>query len=95
MERVGSGAVDVTGRPERTARGHRRSRCDDCGRQFNERNAGLLNWALYPSEGHRRANVGWSLPRTRVWPVPRAQAGGGVPSPGAESFVTAAPPGSG
>ena len=99
MECVGSGAVDVTERPERTARGHRRSRCDDCGRQFDERNAGLFNRAQHPSEGYRRVNVGWRLPRTRVWPLPCAEAGGGVPSPGDESgdesFVIAAPPESG
>ncbi len=95
MECVGCGAADVTERPERTARGHRRFRCSDCGRRFNERNAGLLNRARYPSEGDRRVNVGWGLPRTRVWPPPCALAGGGVPSPGDESFVIAAPPESG
>ena len=79
MECVGCGAVDVTERPERTARGHRRFRCGDCGRQFDERNAGLLNRAQYPSGGHRRANVRWSLPATGVWPLPCAQAGGGLP----------------
>jgi transposase-like protein len=40
----------VTERPGRTARGYRRFRCRDCGRQFNERSAGLLNRAQYPSD---------------------------------------------
>jgi transposase-like protein len=42
--------VAVTERPERTARGYRRFRCRDCGRQFNERSAGVLNRTLYPSD---------------------------------------------
>ncbi len=66
MECVGCGAVDVTEQPERTARSHRRFRCGDCGRQFDERNAGLHNRAQHPSEGQRRVNVGWRLPRTQV-----------------------------
>jgi transposase-like protein len=40
----------VTERPERTARGYRRFRCRECGRQFNERSAGVLNRAQYPSD---------------------------------------------
>jgi transposase-like protein len=40
----------VTERPERTARGYRRFRCRDCGRQFNERSAGVLNRTQYPSD---------------------------------------------
>ncbi len=43
----GSAAAE---RPDRTARGYRRFRCRDCGRQFNERSAGLLNRAQYPSD---------------------------------------------
>ena len=38
------------GRPERTLRGYRRFRCRECGRQFNERSAGLLNRTHYPSD---------------------------------------------
>jgi transposase-like protein len=30
--------------------GYRRFRCRDCGKQFNERRAGLLNRAQYPSD---------------------------------------------
>jgi hypothetical protein len=37
-------------RPERTARGHRRFRCGDCGHQFNKRSGGLLNRAQHPSD---------------------------------------------
>ena len=40
----------VAERPERTARGYRRFRCGDCGKQFNERSAGLLNRTHYPSD---------------------------------------------
>ncbi len=50
MECVGCGSAAVTERPERTAQGYRRFRCRDCGRQFNERSAGLLNRAQYPSD---------------------------------------------
>ncbi len=37
-------------RPERTARGYRRFRCRDCGKGYNERSAGPLNHAQYPSD---------------------------------------------
>ena len=50
MECVCCGSAAVTERPERTTRGYRRFRCRDCGRQFNERSAGLLNRARYPSD---------------------------------------------
>ena len=50
MECVCCGSAAVTERPERTARGHRRFRCRECGRQFNERSAGLLNRTQYPSD---------------------------------------------
>ncbi len=40
----------VRERPERTARGYRRFRCGDCGKQFNERSTGLLNRTQYPSD---------------------------------------------
>src|SRR4029079_169357 len=45
----------VKHRSERTAQGYRRFRCGDCGKQFNERSAGLLNRAQYPKIG--RAHV--------------------------------------
>jgi putative transposase len=41
---------EVSERPERTARGYRRFRCRACGKQFNERNGGILNRAQYPSD---------------------------------------------
>ena len=44
------GSAAVTERPERTVQGYRRFRCRDCGRQFNERSAGLLNRTQYPSD---------------------------------------------
>jgi hypothetical protein len=50
MDCVCCGSAAVTERPERTAQGYRRFRCRDCGRQFNERSAGLLNRAQYPSD---------------------------------------------
>ena len=40
----------VRHRSERTAQGYRRFRCGSCGKQFNERSAGLLNRAQYPSD---------------------------------------------
>jgi putative transposase len=40
----------VTERPECTAQGYRRFRCRGCGKQFNERSAGLLNRTQYPSD---------------------------------------------
>ena len=43
-------AVEVTERPERTARGYRRFRCRACGKQFNERSGGMLNRTQYPSD---------------------------------------------
>ncbi len=43
-------AVEVSERPERTARGYRRFRCRVCGKQFNERSGGILNRAQYPSD---------------------------------------------
>ena len=50
MDCVCCGSAAVAERPERTARGYRRFRCRDCGRQFNERSGGLLNRAQYPSD---------------------------------------------
>ena len=40
----------VRHRSARTAQGYRRFRCGNCGKQFNERSAGLLNRAQYPSD---------------------------------------------
>ena len=50
MDCVCCGSASATERPERTARGYRRFRCRDCGRQSNERSAGSLNRAQYPSD---------------------------------------------
>src|SRR4051812_4719809 len=50
MECVCCGSIAVTERPDRTAQGYRRFRCRDCSKQFNERSAGLLNRAQYPSD---------------------------------------------
>src|SRR6195952_1107288 len=50
MECICCGAAAVTERPDRTAQGYRRFRCRDCGKQFKERSAGLLNRAQYPSD---------------------------------------------
>ena len=50
MEWVACGGAAISERPERTARGYRRFRCRDCGKQFNERTGGSLNRAQYPSD---------------------------------------------
>ncbi len=50
MECICCGSAAVTERPERTARGYRRFRCRDCGKQYNERSGTLLNHAQYPSD---------------------------------------------
>jgi putative transposase len=50
MQCASCGSAAVTERPERTAQGYRRFRCRDCGRQCNERSAGLLNRTQYPSD---------------------------------------------
>jgi putative transposase len=50
MECICCGSAAVTERPDCTAQGYRRFRCGDCGKQFNERSAGLLNRARYPSD---------------------------------------------
>jgi putative transposase len=49
MDCVACGSAPVTERPERTARGYRRFRCRDCGKQYNERSDGVLNHTQYPS----------------------------------------------
>jgi putative transposase len=50
MDCVCCGSAAATERLERTAQGDRRFRCRDCGKQFNERSAGLLNRTQYPSD---------------------------------------------
>ncbi len=50
MNCVCCGSDAVTERREVTARGYRRFRCRDCGRQFNERSAGVLNRTCLPSD---------------------------------------------
>ena len=50
MDCVCCGSAAVTERPERTAQGYRRFRCRDCGRQFSERSAGVLNRTRFPSD---------------------------------------------
>ena len=50
MRCPGCRSTAVRHRSERTAQGYHRFRCGDCGKQFNERSAGLLNRAQYPSD---------------------------------------------
>jgi transposase-like protein len=50
MECAACGGAAIAERPERTARGYRRFRCRDCGKQFNERTGGCLNRTQYPSD---------------------------------------------
>ena len=50
MECIGCGSPAVSERRERTAQGYRRFRCRACGKQFNERSAGVLNRTQYPSD---------------------------------------------
>jgi putative transposase len=50
MPCVVCGSAAISERPERTAQGYRRFRCRACGKQFNERSAGVLNRAQYPSD---------------------------------------------
>ncbi|MBV1800338.1 IS6 family transposase [Siccirubricoccus sp. G192] len=50
MDRVACGSAAVMERPERTARGYRRFRCRECGKEFNERSGGLLNHTHHPSD---------------------------------------------
>src|ERR1700760_2913040 len=50
MDCIGCGAAAVSERSERTAQGYRRFRCRDCGKQFNERSATLMNRTQYPSD---------------------------------------------
>src|SRR6201994_4729418 len=46
----GCGSAAVSERPELTAQGYRRFRCRVCGKQVNERSAGLLNRTQFPSD---------------------------------------------
>ena len=50
MRCLDCGSAAVTERPERTAQGYRRFRGRECGKQFNERSAGVLNRTQYPSD---------------------------------------------
>ena len=50
MRSIECDAADVSERHETTTRGYRRFRCRACGKQFNERNGGILNRAQYPSD---------------------------------------------
>ena len=50
MNCVCCGSAAVTEGPEVTARGYQRFRCRTCGRQFNERSAGVLNRTCLPSD---------------------------------------------
>ena len=50
MECLGCGSAAVSERSDRTAQGYRRFRCRTCGKQFNERSAGVLNRTQYPSD---------------------------------------------
>jgi putative transposase len=50
MDCINCGSAGVTVRPDVTARGYRRFRCRDCGRQFNERSGGVLNRTCLPSD---------------------------------------------
>ena len=48
MDCVACGSAAVTERSERTAQGYRRFRCRECGKQYNERSGGVLNYTHYP-----------------------------------------------
>ena len=50
MRCVACDSSAISGRPERTTQGYRRFRCRTCGKQFNERSAGVLNRTQYPSD---------------------------------------------
>ncbi len=56
------GSAAVTERPERTARGYRRFRCRDCGKQCNERSSALLNHieVLVEGQAARAGRVAWN-----------------------------------
>jgi hypothetical protein len=50
MDCVTCGSSAVVERPERTARGCCRFRCRTCGKQYNKRSGGLLNYTQHPSD---------------------------------------------
>jgi transposase-like protein len=50
MECISCGSATATEWPDRTAQGYRRLHCRECGKQFNERSAALLNRTQYPSD---------------------------------------------
>ena len=50
MRCIGCGSEAVTERLERTAQGYQRYRCRPCGKEYNERSAGVLNRTQYPSD---------------------------------------------
>lgn len=50
MDCAACGCAAVLERPERTARGYRRVRSRECGKQYNERSGGLLNHTQRPSD---------------------------------------------
>src|SRR6202521_1271706 len=50
MRCVACGSWAISERSERTTQGYRRFRCRACGKQFNERSAGVLNRTQYPSD---------------------------------------------
>jgi putative transposase len=50
MECIACRGTAITERSDRTAHGYRRFRCRECDKQFNERSAGILNRAQYPSD---------------------------------------------
>jgi putative transposase len=50
MDCVRCGSAAVAGRPECTARGYRRFRCRECGKQSDERSGGCLNRTQCPSD---------------------------------------------
>jgi putative transposase len=43
MDCAACGSAAVAERPERAARGYRRFRCRECGKQYNERSA-MVRW---------------------------------------------------
>jgi putative transposase len=50
MECVGCDSAEVTERPDLTAQGYRWFRCQECGKQFDERSDSFFNRASLPSD---------------------------------------------
>ena len=50
MDCVCCGSAAGAGRPEGTVQGYRRVRCRGCGKKVDERRAGAVNRARYPSD---------------------------------------------